>query len=108
MEQSSRAEDLVNLISEDLRFHHAICELSGHGKLLQVWSTLENQLRVFLTIETSHQYVITHHPVMDAIKQGDTQLAQQMIREHLDSGMQMIKEGYWRKSSKRKKILKGN
>lgn len=98
------------MIIEDLRFHRTICELSGHRKLLEVWSTLENQLRSFLTIEkdlfaTPHQYVKTHNPIIAAIECEDTTLAEKAIRDHLELGMRIIRQGYWEKviNSKREK-----
>jgi DNA-binding GntR family transcriptional regulator len=92
------------MISEDLRFHQTICELSGHRKLLEIWRTLESQLQVFLTIEkdffeTAYQYVSTHDPIMEAIKHRNIKRAEKAIREHLELSMRIIREGYWNKSS---------
>ncbi len=105
MQQASKKEDLDKLISEDFRFHQTICELSGHRKLLEVWLTLENQLRVFLTIEkqlfgNSLQFVKSHHPILEAIQGRKIRPAQKAIREHLNWAMQVIRKGYWEKASK--------
>jgi DNA-binding GntR family transcriptional regulator len=107
MEQASKDEDLDKLISEDLRFHQTICELSGHRKLLEVWLMLENQLMIFLTIEkdlfeNSYQFVMTHKPILAAIKGRKIRPAQKAIRDHLELAMQVIRQGYWEKSSKQK------
>ena len=104
MEQASQTGKLDQMISEDLRFHQTICELSGHRKLLEVWRTLESQLQVFLTIEkdffeTAYQYVSTHNPIMEAIKHRNIKSAEQAIREHLELAMRVIREGYWEKSA---------
>ena len=104
MQQASQTGNLNQMISEDLRFHQAICELSGHRKLLEVWQTLESQLQVFLTIEkdffeTAYLYVSTHDPIMDAIKQRIVKKAEKAIRDHLGLAMRVIREGYWDKSS---------
>jgi DNA-binding GntR family transcriptional regulator len=108
MQQASKKEDLDKLISEDFRFHQTICELSGHRKLLEVWLTLENQLRVFLTIEkqlfgNSLQFVKSHHPILEAIQGRKIRPAQKAIREHLNWAMQVIRKGYWEKASKQNK-----
>ncbi len=105
MQQASKKEDLDKLISEDFRFHQTICELSGHRKLLEVWLTLENQLRVFLTIEkqlfgNSLQFVKSHNPILEAIQGRKIRPAQKAIRDHLDWAMQVIRKGYWEKASK--------
>jgi len=107
MQQASKKEDLDKLISEDFRFHQTICELSGHRKLLEVWLTLENQLRVFLTIEkqlfgNSLQFVKSHHPILEAIQGRKIRPAQKAIRDHLDWAMQVIRKGYWEKASQMK------
>jgi DNA-binding GntR family transcriptional regulator len=107
MEQASKDENLDKLISEDLRFHQTICELSDHRKLLEVWLTLENQLRIFLTIEkdlfeNSYQFVMTHHPILAAIKGRKIRSAKKAIKDHLELAMQVIWQGYWEKSSKQK------
>ena len=104
MQQASQIGNLDQMISEDLRFHQTICELSGHRKLLEVWQTLESQLQVFLTIEkdffeTAYLYVSTHDPIMDAIKQRNAKKAEKAIRDHLGLAMRVIREGYWKTSS---------
>lgn len=108
MQQASKKEDLDKLISEDFRFHQTICELSEHRKLLEVWLTLENQLRVFLTIEkqlfgNSLQFVKSHNPILEAIQGRKIRPAQKAIRDHLDWAMQVIRKGYWEKASKQNK-----
>ncbi len=104
MQKASLNGKLDQMISEDLRFHQTICELSGHRKLLEIWRTLESQLQVFLTIEkdffeTAYQYVSTHDPIMQAIKDRDINRAEKAIREHLELSMRIIRDGYWKKSS---------
>ena len=104
MQKASLKGKLDQMISEDLRFHQTICELSGHRKLLEIWRTLESQLQVFLTIEkdffeTAYQYVSTHNPIMEAIKHRNIKRAEKAIREHLELSIRIIREGYWKKSS---------
>jgi DNA-binding GntR family transcriptional regulator len=75
--------------------------------LLEVWLTLENQLRVFLTIEkdlfgNSFQFVTTHHSIIEAIKASKIRPAQKAIRDHLNMAMQVIRKNYWEKSTKLK------
>lgn len=107
MAQASKTDSLDKMIAEDLRFHQTICELSGHRKLLEVWQTLENQLRVFLMIEkdffeSAYQYVSTHHPILEAIKYRNKKRAEKEIREHLELAMRVIREGHWAKALKQK------
>ena len=67
--------------------------------------TLENQLRVFLTIEKqlfgeSVKYVKSHIPILNAIRERKIRSSQKAIREHLDWAMQVIRQGYWEKLAK--------
>jgi DNA-binding GntR family transcriptional regulator len=80
---------------------------SMHRKLLEVWLTLENQLRVFLTIEkqlfgNSAQFVKSHIPILEAIQERKIRPAQKAIREHLNWAMQVIRQGYTEKASEMK------
>ena len=107
MVRASKDEKFDKMISQDLRFHQTICEMSGHRKLLDVWLNLENQLQIFLTIEkdlfeNSYQYVTTHHPILEAIKSGKARSAEKAIRDHLKLAMSVIRQGYWDKNSKKK------
>ena len=109
MQKASQDEKLEKMISEDLRFHHTICELSGHRRLLTVWLMLENQLRLFMNIEkdlfeTASQYVVTHHPILEAIKNRNPKLAEKKIREHLNLSMRVVRQGYWEKTLNPKQI----
>jgi DNA-binding GntR family transcriptional regulator len=85
------------LVSEDMRFHQTICELTGHRKLLEMWLTLKDQLMLFVALEEHsydqpNQLVRAHYPVMEAIKSGDGQRAEKCIRDHLTEAMNILKE----------------
>jgi DNA-binding GntR family transcriptional regulator len=85
------------VILEDMRFHRVICELSGHRKLLEMWLTLEDQIRSFIAREEyfygqSNQLVETHYPLLEAIKWGDSQLAEKCIRDHLKNAAEIVRE----------------
>jgi len=106
MIEASRDENLDKMIAGDLRFHRTLCELSGHRRLLDVWLNLENQLRIFLTIEkdifgNSYRFVTTHHPILEAIKSRKIRPAQKAIRDHFNLATEVIRQGYWKKNSKK-------
>jgi DNA-binding GntR family transcriptional regulator len=95
MEKAVHQKNVEKVISADLRFHRTICELSGHRKLFEMWLTLENQLRSFMALEDlyegSDQLFRTHDPVLEAIKAGDGQRAENLIRAHLDEALDLFK-----------------
>ena len=96
MQKAAREEKVDKVISEDMRFHRTICELSGHRKLLEMWITLEDQTKSFIAREEyfygrSNQLVETHYPVLEAIKSGDSELVEKCIREHLKNAVDIVK-----------------
>jgi DNA-binding GntR family transcriptional regulator len=96
MEKAAQKGNVDRLISEDLRFHRTICELSDHRRLLEMWLTLEHQLRSFIVLEDiykgSDRLLKTHYPVLEAIKDGDGELAEKHIRTHLMEALSLLKE----------------
>lgn len=90
MEKAAAQKDLEKVIQEDFTFHRAICELSGHKKLMGVWKNLENQLSIYLSIEKElgevdpAKYPGAHYPILEAIKSGNSSFAEQVIRTHLN------------------------
>jgi DNA-binding GntR family transcriptional regulator len=85
-----------DLISEDLRFHKTICELSGHRRLLDMWLTLSDQIRSFLAMEEHFHESIdhlleSHRIILKAIKSGNSRLAQKRIRENVNKGLRNLK-----------------
>ena len=96
IEKAAQKKNVEKLISEDLRFHRTICELSNHRKLLEMWLTLEEQLRSFILLEDiyqgSDQLLQTHYPLLEAIKSGDGQLAEERMRSHLMEALSLLKE----------------
>ncbi len=95
MESASREERVENLIDEDLRFHRTICEMSNHQKLLEVWLTLEHQLRSFIALASLYdepdRFLRNHSPILEAIKHGDSEAAEKAIRHHLSEALSLLK-----------------
>lgn len=108
MKKAARERNVEKMISEDMTFHRTICEFSGHRKLLELWSTLEYQIRSFIaleeyTYERVQQLVETHHPVLEAIKSGDKHLAEKRMRDHLSEAMNNIKNAFKETSKPQRK-----
>ena len=85
MRAAGRAGDVDGVVDNDLAFHHKICELSGNELLLQAWEQLAGRLRlaVLLSIERGDYdaaaMVETHPPVLEAMKEGDAELAAERL-----------------------------
>ncbi|MEP7189742.1 MAG: GntR family transcriptional regulator [Roseiflexaceae bacterium] len=88
MRQCRLPDDVPQLIQADLAFHRALVELAGSRRLLEMWSSLNGQIGALFLRGLEHQHasiddvVAFHVKVLDAIRSGDQQLAQQTIIEH--------------------------
>jgi DNA-binding GntR family transcriptional regulator len=96
MQKAANEQKVDKVISEDMRFHRTICELSGHRKLLEMWLTLQDQIKSFIAREEyfygqANQLVETHYPVLEAIKSGNKQLVEKSIRDHLKNAIGVVK-----------------
>jgi DNA-binding GntR family transcriptional regulator len=103
METSACDKDAAKVVAHDLRFHRTICEMTGHRKLLFFWETLEHHIYMFLTIEKNvynppEKYVVTHYPILEALKKKDSELALARLRIHLEDAMSQIKMGFLSKN----------
>lgn len=100
MERAGSEGKNDEVVAHDLRFHRTICELTEHKKLLSVWEMLEHHIYIFLTIERKiyhppEQYVKTHYPILEALKNKNAELACARIRIHLEDAMNQIRKGFW-------------
>jgi DNA-binding GntR family transcriptional regulator len=106
MEHKSRQEG-ANVISEDMRFHRTICELSGYPRLLKMWLTLHDQIMLSIALERQSydnwdSLIQTHYPLMEALKQRDAKLARERLREHLWDAFEVVKRVVGNKSVNRR------
>lgn len=88
MEAAAERDDADALLELHLRFHRRFYELAAHDLLLQVWSTMEGQLRLYLrlhqlTYDTLPHYVQAHRPMVDALLAGDASALRAAITAHL-------------------------
>jgi len=85
MRAAGRAGDVDGVVDNDLAFHHKICELSGNELLLQAWEKLAGRLRLAILLSIERGYydagamVETHPPVLEAMKDGDAELAAERL-----------------------------
>jgi len=95
--------NFTETIRVDLAFHRRICEIAAHRRLLDAWDVLANQLRALYTITDVPMLVRSlygyidqmgerHKPIVDAIRQRDSQLGQRHISNHIGDVARMIVE----------------
>ncbi len=86
-------EDVQEMIACDLAFHRRLVELSGNEMLPQTWSTLQLQLRRYLTRRYRDEDVRrrvpdSHLPLLDAIARCDVEAAVEAITTHISQPLQ--------------------
>jgi DNA-binding GntR family transcriptional regulator len=80
--------DVPELIQIDLAFHRPLIELGGSRRLIELWSSLNGQIGalVLTSLEAQHasidDVVAFHKQLLDALRSGDAQIAQQGVIDH--------------------------
>ena len=90
MRQAAKQQDYTTLVELDLQFHRALCVLSEHKLLAQIWENhLEISLKRFLFLKQNRLYsnpfeaVDLHQPIVDAIRSGDADKAEAAATHHV-------------------------
>lgn len=78
----------VEQLDLDLRFHETLCRLSGNRVLLDVWRSLQDQVRVVALSRNpkSHHPIMTrefHEPIIESIASGDPDSMRDAIANHM-------------------------
>jgi len=87
----------------DLEFHHTLCRISGHSRLLAAWEALSSQIRLLIMthrISRPHDFrensVAWHRQIVDALRNRDEAQGRQLLSDHLiasfESAVKRIKE----------------
>jgi DNA-binding GntR family transcriptional regulator len=104
MENAARGGDAAKVVAKDLDFHHTLCKLSNNKKLLSFWENLENHIHMFLMIEKTvyeppERFVVTHYPILEALRKRDAELVTARLRIHLEDAMAQIRKGFLLKNA---------
>lgn len=89
MGEFEQTGNIFAVIKADLEFHHQICKPSGHGLLLDVLRSLRSLTRLCMINVKLYRTdlepdEVQHRQIYDAIRLGDPEQAEAVIREHLD------------------------
>ncbi len=91
MESLSRQNyNQVDATDLDMDFHHTLCKISGHRRVLSAWESLSGQIRlVVLKHRIVHpedlreRSVPWHYKIVDAMRERDTEKAIRELRTHM-------------------------
>jgi DNA-binding GntR family transcriptional regulator len=79
----------------DLEFHERLCRLAQHSRLVEVWTSIRDQLQLAMrTINeswgSSSGFVDSHRRLLRELRSGDTERAERAIDAHIRSGMERV------------------
>lgn len=99
--QAERSYTQFEATDIDLDFHHTMCRISGHKRLLKAWETLNPQIRMLLL---QHRTLLPddfrqtgvewHRQIVQALRQRDTEQAHQLLRKHLAASFESATKSF--------------
>lgn len=88
----------VDATDVDMEFHHTLCEISGHKRVLNVWESMSGQIRlVVLKHRLSHpddlrvRSVTWHAKIVEAMRERDTEKAIKELSTHMAASSEWVK-----------------
>lgn len=89
MGECEQAGDIYATVKADLEFHYEMCKPSGHSLLLEVLRSLQSLTRLCMVNTKLYRTdlapdEVQHRQIFDAIRLGDREQAEDVIRRHLD------------------------
>lgn len=87
----------VDATDVDLKFHHTICEMSGHRRALAAWESLSGQIRIvvlkhrlFHPEDLRDRSISWHERIVDAIRNRNTEKALDELHIHMAASMEWV------------------
>jgi len=81
----------------DLEFHHTLCRISGHKRVLAAWEALNPQIRMLLLSHRTLQpadfrqrAVEWHRQLAAAVRNGDAKSARTLMQKHLAASFESV------------------
>jgi DNA-binding GntR family transcriptional regulator len=87
MQRCAAAGDSAGLLQADVKFHQAVCEISGNRVLLRLWTSLGPHAWTLFSGAQQRGYGLAalaerHRAVLAALRSGDAACAERIAREH--------------------------
>ena len=87
----------VDATDLDLDFHHTLCQISGHTRVLNAWESMSGQIRlVVLKHRLTHpddlrvRSVSWHAQIVAALRERDTEKAVRELRVHMAASYEWV------------------
>lgn len=87
--------DHTGIVDCDVEIHRAICAAAGNEKLLAVWESLVAPVRALLLVkyrvtDDSPEIEKGHRKLVEAIRAGDPDLAESLLRSHIVDTAELV------------------
>ena len=92
MSVAARTDDMDALVAGDTRFHELLIDVSGRGRLKDLWSMLNSQMGGLMRAEIDRQGIglldaaDRHRAIFEAVSQGDLTRLRRELRIHYLTG----------------------
>lgn len=87
LKNACEAGDKAAIAQKDLGLHRTIVSLTGHGRLIDQYSRIENQVRIYIQssdalVKNPREIVAQHSPIIDTLLRGDEAAAVKAAAAH--------------------------
>jgi DNA-binding GntR family transcriptional regulator len=95
MEEAGAGEDPERLDDLHSRFHRMLYERAGNALLLQFWSSMESQLRLYSRVHqrmyaSLHDYASAHRELCDALEAGHADEVRASVLAHVGHKTELL------------------
>jgi DNA-binding GntR family transcriptional regulator len=81
----------------DIDFHHTLCRLSGHKRVMTAWEALSGQIRIVLwkhrlahPTDLRDRSVPWHAKIVEALRERNPEKTIELLHEHLAASMEWV------------------
>lgn len=98
MRAAAEADDLRQVIEQDINFHRTVWESTGNDLLTRMWPQVEGSLRAFTTVSNRVYFgslveiAETHQPLIDGLRAADPDVVGPLFHEHVTVVWQRVDE----------------
>lgn len=94
MDESARSAEPGPQVEQDVEFHHQVAAASGRPVLMSTFEMISSKAGLLISI-TRHEAPLDvvaglHRPIVEALRSGDPDRAEQAVREHVEYGRQVL------------------
>lgn len=100
MKKAADEKNLAEIVECDLAFHEHLVSISNIGKLMTIWTSIYNQIRLHFLMQGQSYEDYTelwkdHHELLTVIKTGDVDRVNEKLKNHIyDTNVPFLRDHY--------------